>query len=217
MKDTSNFCLPKDKLVKGLILLLSFVIFIVMSQSLYGQSNVGVKLFGVSYHPFAENNEALHKIPLDRNNDWLLEPGFTFTYEAGTGFSLTSAKLMQSIYLDQASQPAGMTYFGIHRKIFHLYKNMITIGIGPTLFYRSDWSTIDGYQEDLDYKTMGNVQYKMAWITGEIEYVYYVSKRSDMLLSINMLHPKAFTMMIGYRFWISKKAKRKACDCPGFK
>jgi len=76
----------------------------------------------------------------------------------------------------------------------------------------------EGYVDDGAYNIVGEWQYKLAWLSGELEYNYYLTKNSNMSISLNLIRPESVGIAIGYKYWISKKPKRKrgCVTCPSF-
>jgi len=180
-----------------------------------GQSNINLKLITLSVYPVESENVALFKYGIDKKGLYAFEPGIILSYEYFGGDQRTSFELSQAVFIDRAAQLAGFTHIGIRRVVFTHYRHSLCLGIGPAFYYRNNWSDLSGYVEDEGYSTEGEYQYKLVWLSGEIEYGCYISKKVDIMASLNMTHPKAFSLAVGLRYWISKK-KRKACDCPSF-
>lgn len=194
----------------------AFLVFSLLSFGGFAQNNLNFKVSTVGIYPFDDSNSDIFVNTLDNKGKLTYEPGIMISYEDFNGLAPASFEIIQGLYNDCANQVAGFTHVGVRIKMLQKFKHSLSFGFGPTLFYRNDWHTIEGYNDENYYNTTGGLQYKLAWWGGEVEYDYYLSKHGDLSLSLNLIHPKAFTIGIGYRYWISRKARR-GCDCPGLR
>lgn len=182
-----------------------------------GQSNFGLKISTLSGRFTESKNSALYTRTLDSTGNFSFEPGMLMSYENFFGNQTISIKFMQGFYNDCTGSFAMLSHVGIRFRLLQKFKHSLNVGIGPTLFIRQDWSTLEGYVEEDDYEMRGDWQYKMSWFTGEIEYTFYLTQYFDLATSINFIHPQALNFAVGMKYWISKKPKRKPCDCPSFR
>lgn len=180
------------------------------------QSNINIKLSTLSYQ-FTDNNAGLAKLKLNENGKLAFEPGIIFAYES-FATPLASLKFNMALFMDKATKLAGFPQVLIRIRLFNAFKHSMTLGLGPALFFRQTWADINGYVEDNIYTNSGSWQYKMAWLSGELEYNYYLSKNSNLSVSLNIVNPESVGLAIGYKYWISKKPKRKrgCISCPSF-
>ncbi len=123
-----------------------------------------------------------------------------------------------AFYYDKASKLSGFPQVLIRFRLFNAFKHSMSMGLGPALYFRQTWATIEGYQNDGVYSGTGDWQYKMAWLSGELEYNYYISKNANLSVSLNLINPESVGLAVGYKYWISKKPKRKrgCISCPSF-
>ncbi len=180
------------------------------------QSNVNIKLTTLSYQ-FTDNNTELAKQKLGASGKLAFEPGFIFSYES-FATPAASLKVAMALYYDKASKMAGFPQVMIRFRLFNAYKHSLSMGFGPAFYFRQTWAYLDGYQDDGIFTEAGDWQYKMAWLSGELEYNYYISKNANLSVSLNMINPESVGLAIGYKYWISKKPKRKrgCVTCPSF-
>lgn len=199
---------------------LLIIVLVIINYSLsYSQSNISFKIISLSIQPLGSENSHIISSKLDDNGIFVIEPGVALSYESFVLEDIVSFQFQQGIYADCASQLAGFSHLGIKWRILKKWKQSFSIGIGPTLHYRNDWSKINGYKDEGIYDVYGNWQYRLFMISGEMEYSYYLSKKSDLSVSLIHKHTQAFTIAIGYKYWINKKVrrkKRKCISCPTF-
>jgi len=203
------------KLIQMKKIIAVFVHVTLFTLTVWSQHNVNVKLITLGYYPLDEPNLNIHSNKIDEEGRITYEPGLLFSYEDYLSMPFVSIEITQAIYNDCANRIGGFTHFGLRYLFMQKYKHKLSAGIGPSLYYRNDWSAIAGYTEDTDYKLSGSWQYRI-WFGAEIEYDYYLSTDGDISISLNMLHPQAVTLAVGYRYWFSRKPRRKCSDCPSF-
>lgn len=188
---------------------ISYTIAIIFLTSfLTAQNNISVKIlpFGLNLQ---EINSEIYTSKLTGDGLITFEPGIQFSFEI-FGDPNTSVKLIQSINKDQMNHLAGFSQILIKYKLILDKKNYFSIGVGPALHYRKDWTDIAGYRDEGIYKYLNHKQYKTSWLSGEIEYNHYLRKKTDISISLNHLHPKSFGLFFGIKFWFS----RKSSFCP---
>ncbi len=193
------------------------ILFTILSYNVVlSQNNVGLKFFGV-VGDFSDN-----KIPeimttkLDESGKYLIEPGAVLSYEHFSSTDdLFSLKFYQGAFVDATGQLSGFTHLGLRRAIFQLWKHSITIGFGPTLMYQQDRSVFPQYVPDEDYQKKNEWEYRIAWLSGEFEYNYYINKKLDISLSFFPVHKMSYTFSLGLKYWFSRSSGSD-CNCPGF-
>ncbi len=195
----------------ALICSLCFVHSIIMAQS-----NVNFKLNTFTWQ-FTDNNAHLAKLKLDDKGQFAIEPGLIAAYEAFAS-PLTSLKINMALLMDKAGKFAGFPQILFRFRLFNAYKHSMTIGLGPAFYFRQTWVDIEGYEANDVYQGDGSWQFRPIWITGEIEYNYYLTKMSNLSVSLGLINPESIGLAVGYKYWISKKSKRKrgCISCPSF-
>jgi hypothetical protein len=91
----------------------------------------------------------------------------------------------------------------------------LSLGIGPTFFYRKSWSDEPGYVEDGVYED-GALQRKIAWLSSELEYNYYIGRFTDVSFALTHMTPQGIGCAIGIKYWFTRKSN-KCGTCPSFK
>lgn len=201
--------------MKNIVLYFCLFVLVVFAQKTNAQQNISIKLFGVTADFWEKHDPAIYPNKLREDGRFLREPGIVLSYEIYSSFhELFAFEVLQGGYYDAVNQFAGFTHIGIRRKFLQLYKHSMTIGFGPTMHYWQSRDNVEGYVRDESVNYEFGLEYRMAWLSGELEYNYYLTKSSDISLTVNNIHPKAFTVAIGYTYWISRK-QSKNCNCPG--
>ncbi len=185
-----------------------------------GQSALNIHLTGIGLHLGNKPNYKIYENRLDELGNFVTEPLIILSYQRFLKATRNSLQFSQGLYSDAAAQMAGFTFFSFKKKILHHYKNVISVSMGPNLSYRKDWHTINGYIEDKSFTVDGQWEYKWLF-AAEINYYYYLGKRSDFTLSLHYgYEQRTVFFTLGYRFWINPMVHEKKCDCEkswGFK
>lgn len=187
---------------------------ICMSATLcMAQSNISAALTGLGIDFGDRTNAPIYKIKADNEGKIQLEPGIRLGGEIYAS-DITSIKFAQTIKLDCMKKAAFSTQVMLRFRVFKIYKHSLSVGIGPCGFYRQTWEESEGYVEDNVYHS-GSFQTKICWLSGEIEYNYYLSKKNDLSFAITHSNPESMGFAIGIKHWISRKSSH--CNtCPSF-
>lgn len=167
---------------------------------------------------FTETQPALAKLKLSGDGKLAAEPGIIFAYETYAN-SNTALKLSQAILLDKASHLAGATSVMIKFRLLKSFKHSIYLALGPTLHFRKNWADMDEYVDEPVYNSNEDWQHKISWLSAEIEYNYYLNKKTDLSISLNHVQAESVGLAIGVKYWINKKPRKKrgCVSCPGFR
>ncbi len=188
---------------------------ILCSEYLISQSNVSIKLNSATYQ-ITETQPDIIKLNLFNNGKIALEPGVVFSYD-NYATPTVALHISQSFILDKALHLAGASSVMVKFRIMKYYKHSIYAALGVAMHYRQTWENIEGYKPENIYKTGSDWQYKFSWISGEIEYNYYINKMNDFSLSLLHIQAESIGLTIGFKHWISKKQRKKrgCISCPG--
>ena len=196
------------------ILIITSLIIITLAAN--AQKDFSIKAYGTTADFWDKHNPAIYPGKLDETGRYLLEPGIVMSFESYSSFhELFAFEIVQGLYFDAAQQFAGFSHFGVRRKFLQIWKHSVTIGFGPTFHYWQSRDNLAGYERDESITNNYGWEYRFAWISGELEYNFYLSKKSDISVAIYNIHPTAFTLAIGYTYWITRK-QSKNCNCPGY-
>lgn len=170
------------------------------------QDNVGIKFFGLSFHPKGERDNA-HLMPnkLDKNAYFVMNLGVELMYEKFIFEDIFSVKVIKANYLDCAVQFAGFAHIGVRGKIFKKGKHQLYGGIGPTFIYRKNWIQLPDYQNPNFFKGTKEdaFQYLFLWYGGEFEYKYQLTNRVDLALSFVPGYPDLMSLAVGLNYRIN--------------
>lgn len=197
--------------IKRIIFAATFSMSVVLCAA---QSNISAAVGGLGADFGKRVNAPLYKIKADDEGKILLEPGLRLGGEIYAS-DITSLKFAQTIKIDCMQKVALSTQVMIRFRLFKIYKHSLSLGIGPCGFYRKTWEDVEGYIDDDVYHN-GNFQTKICWLSGELEYNYYLSKKNDLSVAIVHGNPEGVGLAIGIKHWISRKSSH--CNtCPSFK
>lgn len=180
----------------------------------FAQINIGVKIIPFGINWTQDINSDIFTTKLTSDGFITFEPGIQFSGEY-FGKNNTSMKFIQEFNRDQMKHLSGFSQILIKYKYSFDKHNSISFGIGPNFHFRKSWADSINYQDEGIYNTTNMVQYKMNWLSGEIEYSHYINKKKDFSISLNHLHPKSYGIFFGYTFWISRKGY-DCLSCPSF-
>jgi len=197
------------------ILVVAIIFLFCLNKHIEAQSNFSARLITFSVNPFDTINNKIYTKKITQKGLFTFEPGVNISFEL-FGNDYTSAKISQSVRLDACSKFAGSSQILLRLKKEKKWKHSLTAGIGPILFYRKTWENIEGYTNQEYYYSNSQLQHSVMWLSAEIEYNLYLSKHADLCLTLNHLAPRSFGMLIGYKYWISRKSSH--CNtCPSYR
>jgi len=191
-----------------------FFILFLSGGALCAQSNVSFKLTTLSYQ-FSDVQSELAKLKLSPKGKLAIEPGLIFSFE-GYASSNAAIKISQAFLLDKAVHLAGFTQMMIKFKVAKSFKHAFYIGIGPIFHYRQTWENMDNYIDESIYTTSLDWQHKFSWLSGELEYNYYLSKYADLSISFNHIQAESVGLAVGIKYWLSRTPKNHCISCPSF-
>ena len=177
------------------------------------QSNISLDFTSIGIDFGDGVNAPIYKLKAGDGGKAILEPGIRLAGEV-YNTDVVSLKAAQTIRFDEMKKLAMSTQVMLRFRMLKIYKHSVNIAIGPQLFYRKTWQSESGYTDEGLYKS-GQFQTRMNWLSGELEYNYYINKHNDLSLCIMHLNPEAMGFAIGFKHWISRKSNK--CDtCPSF-
>ena len=156
----------------NIAILCLFIVFCAVSSK--AQFVVSIKFIGLTTHIKKSPHPQLYKRKLNKNGYFVINSGIIIGVEYIVVKPWFGVKVAQAIFSDCANQKAGFTHFGFRLHGTH-NKHEFTIGNGPTLFYRKDWSHLSGYVDEDLFKYKNGHQYRYFWLAGEVEYNYHIN------------------------------------------
>lgn len=167
-------------------------------QTSFAQWFFEVKFIGISAHLKKNPHPHLYQRKFDKNGFLVLNLGLIFSIEKMIHGEIVSLKFSQAIFRDCANQTAGFTHTG-----FRLHKNFgqhhLSIGNGPTLFYRKSWKGLPGYVDEGLFKSTSKQQYRYFWYAGEITYSYFFHEEGAFSTTFIPGPPEFATIAAGIR------------------
>ncbi len=181
----------------------------------YGQNLMSARFITLSSHPFADENLDLHKNTIDSKGYFSFEPGIILSLDLGIA-KRTWAGVSGSLVNDRFSRLAGNVEIYLKYRIYKYWKHFFYVGFGPTVHFNSNRDSIGGYVNEEQFKGEGNFKYRFSWLSGFIEYNYFLNKKTQLSFAINHLHPGSFALSLGVRFQLPA-GNGKGCDCPSYR
>ncbi len=193
------------------------LILIFLPQFLLGQVNFSLKLSTVSVNFEKSINKPLLVNSLVDSGLVTFEPTGMLSFEILSNDkspNKNSIKINQAMGKDAASQWAGFTQVYYRRLLVgdKRSKHKLLVGVGLSMFYRFGWKDLENYQKETAFEESGNFEYRIAWLSGELEYNYQFSKFSDFSLSLNHNHTFSLTIAAGFKYWLDGVRYNCGCD-----
>ena len=179
----------------------------------FAQSNLSCSFTGLGVDFGDCKNAEIYKLKISDNGKTIFEPGLRFGAEIYAS-PVTSLKFVQGVRMDCMQKIAGNTQVMLRFRLFKIFKHSLNIGVGPQVFYRQTWEGIDGYVDEKIYES-GSCQYKICWLSGELEYNYWITKKLDLSFAFTHLSPEVASFAVGVKYWITRKSN-KCNTCPSF-
>lgn len=195
--------MKKYNLYKFKVFLL-FVL-VISSVSVFSQSNMSYKATLFAINPTNDPNKPFYKDNLfDTTGFFTIHPGFQISAEV-FGCNSVSAKINQSYVKDQVGFHSGYTQILISLFVVNQRKKYLKFAFGPVVHYRKDWSNILGYTDEGYYYDFNFSQYKMTWLSFELEYGIYKTSDWDFVLTLSQVYPRSIGLFFGYKYWFTRK------------
>ncbi len=191
--------------------------FLFATISAKAQTSISVELNTLSYQ-ITDTQPDILKTKLSSDGKLAFEPAVVLGFDAYAS-SRSALHISQSFIWDKASHVAGATSVMIKFRLLKSYKHSLNIALGPVFHYRQSWADISGYENETIYNTASDWQYKFSWISGKMEYNYYLNKMNDLSISLMHIQPESVGLAIGFKHWINKKPRKKkrgCISCPSF-
>lgn len=166
------------------------------------RDNIGIKFFGLSMHPFGDENAFLMPRKLDGKGYFVLNLGAMLSYEKFFWQDILSVKVIQAGYSDCAARAGGFSHIGIRGKIFSTKRQSLSGGIGPTLIYRRNWNELERYHDPGRFQggLSDKWQYLFIWYGGEFEYKYSLNETFDFALCFVPGYPDLISFSLGINY-----------------
>ncbi|MCF6366258.1 MAG: hypothetical protein L3J35_08660 [Bacteroidales bacterium] len=192
------------------------IIFLILNLGIISaQSSFSAGLLTVSTHPFAEQNLPLHQNSFDNKGYVTFEPGIIMSYDRFLIKNL-SFRATTAVMNDRFNLLSGYSQVLLRYKLFKHFKHSLYFGVGSAIFYDTDKTSIENFVNEDNYIIGKNAMYKIGWLSGMVEYNYYLSKKVDLAITLNHSHSRSLAISFGVRIDIPDP-NGKGCDCPSFR
>lgn len=200
--------------MQSLFRILLATLIISISGNSFSQSNVSLKYFGLTVHPFGDNTAEIQPYKLDKNAYFVMNFGGYAGYEFFIWLNMLSIKLKQGLFTDCSGGIMGVSHIGLQMNLIEKKRHRLSFGIGPALIYRQDWNRFEIYKDSKFWnryytKNQKSIQYKFILYGCEFEYDYAISKKTDLSVGFTPGFPFAFTFSFGVKHWLNKNFKTR--------
>ena len=137
----------------------------------HGQNTMSARFITLSSHPFLKENLSLHKNTIGSKGYFTFEPGLLLSIDISVA-KRTWVGISGSIVYDRFEQFAGNGEIYLKYRIFKYWKHFFYIGFGPTVHFCNSRDSIPEYINEEKFQGDGNLQYRISWLSGFIEYNY---------------------------------------------
>lgn len=178
----------------------------------FSQSCFTLRYFGLTVHPFGDDQASLQPYRLDDGAYFVANFGGLAGVEKYVWEDIVSIKALQGVFTDCSAGWAGISHLGFRGLLFEHKRHRLHFGMGPTLMYREDWNRMEDYKDSgffhrRNTDRLGSVQYKFFWYGCEFEYDYSLNDKLDLNAGFTPGAPLALTFSIGVKYWVSKQFK----------
>ena len=193
-------------MAKLLIKILCIFLFLSLClNNTYG-SGVGIELLGLNMHLIDSAVEWGKRSPhkLDDGGRFLYLPGLEVYYEwdarEGKIFNADGYRFTIASYLDTMDRHSGYIHLGLRYTFPFDSGRQLSIGFGPSLFFRETWSVFPDYEKhqllvESDSFLPG---YEHMWLVfGDVDYQYRISKDLKLVVSMLPAIPYSILFSIG--------------------
>lgn len=183
---------------------LVFLCFLGLGMGLHAQISFGIKFMGLSLHPKRSLHPHLYKRKLDRWGHGVVNMGVVFQVEYFVNEHV-SIKYSQAILQDCAGKFAGLSHVGMRLGFFMdpRQQHYASGGLGPTFFYRKNWTGMDRYVNTGLFETSKNGKWQSKFVLygGEVEYSYYYADHSAFSTTIMPAIPELIAIAPGFKWY----------------
>ena len=180
------------------------ILLLLCSTFIYSQTlTIGVKFFGLSFHPKGAVNANIMPLKLDKNGVFVVNRGATLSIEYFIWKDIVSVKFVQGLYSDCLARFGGFTHIGLRGKIFSYGQHSINGGIGPTFIFRRNWYEVEGYNDSFSFfhgDKDDYWQWRFIMYGGEIEYNYSIDDNIDLSTTFVPGYPDLMNLSFGIRY-----------------
>ncbi len=188
---------------------------IFLGSAIQAQSNLAVKYFGLTVHPFGDRTANYQPYKIDSKAVLVFNYGAFIEYERFIREQSFSIKVAQGLFADCSNGFAGATFIGLKGLLRPMGRHRLGLAIGPLFIVRQSWSRFSDYKgtgifkEKKDTK-VGDIQYAFYPYGLDIEYDYNLSPKCDLSVSFTPGFPFVMTFAVGVKYWFNKDFKERS-------
>lgn len=183
-------------------LLLLCISFLIGTAVASAQHNLGIRLFGLSFHPYGSDNAHLMPLKYDTEAYFVQNIGAILSYEHHLYRDVLFAKGAMALYSDCGALMGGFVHLGLRGRIFSIGRHRLLGGIGPTLIFRQNWFKLPGYIDQKLFKGGKDdaFQHLFLWYAGDFDYRYTISDRVDIGVTFVPGYPDLMSLSVGFNY-----------------
>ncbi len=200
----------------GIASLLIAFLLMTMSQKSFSQTTLQLKLSPIGMHFFNEPNRHNFENKIDANGNFVLEPCVNFGVETYFVSDILCFRANFGGLSDAVSKPALFLQLGLKVRLFQVYRNSLSIGLGLMTYGHECWNTISNYEYQKGWVQNGSWEYSLGYLA-DLEYAIFLNDKSDIMFNLSYgYQKKTFNISVGYRYWLSSVIKHpiKCGSCP---
>jgi len=170
------------------------------------QNCISVRYFGMTIHPFGDEQAKLQPHRLDEHAYVVANFGGFISADHYIWHDLIAVTLMQGMFTDCSGGWAGFSHLGVRALFLERGKHRFLFGIGPMLYYRQSWHRFpeyidSGFFNRYHSRHIGDVQYKIFWYGAEFACHYRVTEHFDLNAGFTPGVPLALSFSAGVTWW----------------
>ena len=155
---------------------------------------------GLSFHPGKNTNRELFLHTIGKNKRFAINFGIAVGVEYKFN-NYVSVKFDQAAFRDCAGKFAGMSMLNLRYTQELGVLGNGSVGMGPFLFYRKNWNSIEKYLDEGFFKISKNTKWqtKFVWYGGELEHNYPLKNGTEISTNILPGIPVVYALCSGIR------------------
>ncbi len=187
-----------------------------LSYKSLGQTTLQFKFSPLGMHFFNEPNKSNFENRIDSNSNFVFEPCVILGVETYLVSDILCFRGNLGGLSDAVSKPGLFLQLGLKVRLFQVYRNSLSIGVGFMGYGHECWNTLPNYVEQKGWAPNGKWEYSIGYLA-DLEYAIFLNDKSDLMFNISYgYQKKTFNFSVGYRYWLSSIIKHpiKCGSCP---
>lgn len=204
------------KITYGLTIAFIMIGLLAISHKSLGQTTLQLKFSPLGMHFFNEPNRPNFENRIDSNANFVFEPCVILGVETYLVSDILCFRGNFGGLSDAVSKPGLFLQLGLKVRLFQIYRNSLSIGVGFMGYGHECWNTLPNYVEQKGWSQNGKWEYSIGYLA-DLEYAIFLNDKSDLMFNISYgYQKKTFNFSVGYRYWLSSIIKHpiKCGSCP---